>query len=178
MEGFQSYRPDPGDEEHYRRFARAYYGARAIGAPDILAHSVTGWIDLGAEPDEQYRQAVLTFRARCADAKLPHDPYYTVGYKAPPVPPTERDAKILFHDEYRRKYPGQRVNSRHANQLWKEKAILAHQIVEDRYKIDQEHYEREELARAEANAARHAAWLDAVHGMALLENWARGLQGA
>lgn len=175
---WESHQADHGDDATRIAFDRIYKGCMTLGLPETWCHQMSGWIDTQAQPSEQYRQILITVRTWCRDAKLPREPYYSMGCNSVPREPTEQDAFDLFRSQYKQKFPERRINSKHAKEQWVKVSEKAWQIAQDQYKTELAHYNAMEEKRNAENAKRRQEWIDEIHAMALIEHHVESLADA
>ena len=154
------YVPDASDNPECVPFYRAWRGVKAawgtgfVEANHHWVHRALCW----SSPEYEYETVLKTIRFLANDAKRPDDPYRELSYHCPPHEPTEDDVIHFFRMEYRRAYPGKRVNSKHAKEQWAKVKDRAAQLVREQYEKDLEEYRAKEAAIKARNDAQQAEW--------------------
>ena len=69
-----------------------------------------------------------------------------------------KEARELFKSEFKRKFPGERCNSKHANEKWRSVEAKALTLAKERFQNRLERWQEEENRRAEEHSARLADW--------------------
>lgn len=161
-DAYHAYEPQPDDRPDGISFYRAWAGLRAAWGDvfckkyDAILHRAC-CMAYRFSPEEGYAIAlsIVEESARQADPPRPSGPYSS---NCPPRLPREDDARNLFKSEFRRAFPGKRLNSREANRLWIEKRAQAMEIVQARYRERCAQYEADEKLMSDERAARVAEW--------------------
>lgn len=183
LEGLQAFVPDAKDNPDCIPFYRAWRGMENVLGKDTMSH----WHHLMHEAicwatykpiEEQYATILQHLRSMVDRWKQPEPPRYFYFYECAPSEPTEQDARKFFNEEYKKAFPGKRVNSKHANELWLQKKEQALSILRTNYKTrlaafeqrKQDHEAREQRARQD--------WINQFHSMALFEQFVRGLEAS
>jgi hypothetical protein len=120
---------------------------------------------------EGLRVAELTLRDYVERVRVPERPPANYGrfYRAEPVEVTAED---VFRREFRRTFPGERINGKLAREKRQEVWVSACRAAVEQNRRAREDYAAD-LRAAERDAARLREWVDDVHGVALLLDAAR-----
>lgn len=177
---YATFVPAPDDSDCAIPFYRAYAGLRAAWGPALtdpvglgshVVHQAACYS--GDAPGDRYDVACQTARRIVETTKLPPKPTPRYSYAAEPSKPTEQDAYEEFKAQYKRAFPGKRINSIHAKQQWAKVEMFAMQFVMNRYQQALAAHQQEEAQRQQQNHARRQEWIDKIHSIALLENMVR-----
>lgn len=181
-EGCKAYEPSPTDNPDCIPFYRAWTGLTAAWSdlfPDKfghIMHTASCAASYHADPEKAYEAAVAQLRGMVDGYQTPREPigsYYCGGINA--QEPTESTVKAFFNSEFKRAFPGERANSKHAHELWAKNRDKATAILRERYEAALADYQKREDEQRARNAARRQEWIDGIHAAALLENAVRSL---
>lgn len=182
IEGCRAFVPAPDDNPDCVPFYRAWAGVRAVFGKEVMDmyhhffHEAICW-QAGHLPLEQQWDCITKHLQYIIDRwTRPEEPRYSYMWDAKPQPPKEEDARQLFNREFKKAFPGKRANSKEANRLWEEKKALAMKYVTNDYERNLAAYQERVREKAEDNARRRAKWIDEFWGVALFENFVRGIQ--
>ena len=168
-----SFTPRPDDYPDSIPFYRAAFALRELWGAGFVDTYYHIWHQAACyssdAPTDRYAIALATAR-KFLDAPIPKASAPCHNYDAEPTPPTEVDAKKEFCRQYRRAFPGKRVNSKHANELWAQTHDAAVKIVMDRYKSDLDDWFRREREHSERNARNQQVWMDTLHERANMDH--------
>ena len=171
-----SFVPNDDDPPENIRYYRFYAGLAAAwpDVPEYLRHNAS--MVLGSNNGRSdYQNAAEWLSATCRAIKPPCEPIHSYNYSSPPDEPSEKSIREYFNDQFKRAFPGERTNSKHANALWIEKQEQARKNVWEMYKEDHNAFEVRE-ARIEAeNATRRAEWQEKVDGIRRIQALAEGI---
>ncbi len=177
-EAFKGWKQEPTDNPENIPFYRAFAGLRAAWGEDFyknynhVIHHVACSMDKRAENlyQEALRQLAY-YEGYSITYKLPEQPRPRYSYSSEPNKPGEKEAKEYFDREYKRVYPGKRLNSKDAHEKWaanKDKALL---IVTQAYTKALDAYQAKEKALDAENDARQREWENKIQETAIFENF-------
>lgn len=125
-------------------FYRGWAGLKAVleslGYADpykapLDVHGVVCW---SKSPEWQGVLSVLDMHA----PKYPDKPRGGFFWKSEPSKPGEKEARAIFDGQYREKFKGKRVNSKHAKELWERVKVSAFAMAESDYQAEYGVYKR------------------------------------
>ena len=159
-QAYAAHQSAPDDAEENVPFYRTWAGMKAVlalhGYDDPFTapldlHSICCW----AQQDHQSQSygAILCVLDMCAPKEPAPLKHVRCFYRSEPTPPTEADARKVFEESYRAKWPGKRINTKHAKEKWEQVKALAAVVAQQRYEEEKRKYD---LALGQHNAAEKA----------------------
>lgn len=199
VQGYESYvSPDsePADQQHFHRSWAGVVAARGYSSysemPERerwLFYNPICWVEWQRLLVEQQWPAIVAQLQEQVDKWTPpEEPRSWYFSEIAPPEPTERDARAYFNREFKRAYPGERANSKHANAAYleviRDGGAFGHETRQQRAMRVLRHQWTTAVATYEQRKAEHESrcltlrqeWLDKIHTQALFEEFVRSLR--
>lgn len=187
---FDAFVPSPDDNPENVPFYRVSCGLRAAWGWDwetgyyrSLLHGVACYTTYSGikTPDGYYETALNVLRSYLRDWNTgelrEHPPSRSSWWQREPAEPTEKDVLSFFRTEYKRAYPGNRVNSKHAKAMWLVKKDQATEIMRNEYLKHLESYQIMKDEHEAREVTKRERWLGAIHEEAFQEDEVRRILG-
>lgn len=113
----------------------------------------------------RYQLALYMLKYTAEQTKAPSEPRYSYSSRCEPSEPTEQDARNIFNAQFKRAFPGQRLNSKAAKEKWAQVRDKAFSLARADYETALAAYRAHEASIDKQNAARKAEYqgqLDAI----------------
>jgi hypothetical protein len=188
-QAYKSFVPAADDNPDNVPFYRAYAGlklawgerfAKAFG--HVVHHCaccISSKNDLERHPNDLYQFALKQLNFYLTNNwTVPEDPRYQGFYDQKPIYPGEVQVREFFNQQFKGKFPGERINSKHAKALWIEFQDIAKDLVVKEYQKKLEHYQHREKTIEDGNRARRDEWMDKIQERALFEEEVRKILDA
>jgi hypothetical protein len=169
-QGFSGFVPQTDDPPDNISFYRTFRGLEAAFGKDLCdkyngaIHNAACDACCGgnATASERYQYALISLRHQADKMKVPEEPEYRRFWQHEPQEPGEVEAHNLFAEQFRARFPGQRINGKLAKEKWPQVRERALEIVHEKYVAAKAKYDAERAGVDEENARRKADWQERV----------------
>ena len=180
LDASRAFVPQADDNPDCIPFYRAWAGMRAVLGKETMDnwhhmfHEAICW-NLPKAETEQYAAILSHARYMIERWQKPEVPRTSYSWECAPSEPTEQDARTCFSSEYKVAFPKNRLNSKHARELWDTHKDKAMQLVRETYQANLAAYEKREQDRQARADRERAEWIDKFWSMAEFEDLVRSL---